>query len=134
MPKLILCVDDDSAGLRLQEIILTKSGYQVLTAESGPRGLELFREYPVDAVLLDFRMPGMDGDEVARIMRAEKPEVPLILLSGFMQPPAETIQLIDSFLPKGAPTQQMLSTLEQVLSTPASAPEPASPESDASES
>jgi len=72
MPEKILIIDDDLDTLRLVGLMLQKQGYQIVAAGSGPQGLELaFSEIP-DLVLLDVMMPGMDGYEVARRLRANE--------------------------------------------------------------
>ena len=57
----LLCIDDDVQSLEIRKIVFEASGYRVLTASSGADGLRLFRSYPVDAVVLDYHMPEMDG-------------------------------------------------------------------------
>ena len=64
---LILCVDDEVVGLRVRKILLERAGYRVLTAEDGRSGIDLFASEPVDAVVLDYAMPGMHGGEVANV-------------------------------------------------------------------
>ena len=66
----ILVVDDDRQIVRLLRAYLEKDGYRVLTAEDGTRALQLVRAERPDLVLLDLMMPGRDGWEVTRIMRA----------------------------------------------------------------
>ena len=68
-PK-ILCVDDEPNVLTLRKVLLGSAGYEVLVAEEGQSGLRVFRETNVDVVVLDYKMPGMTGDEVAREMRS----------------------------------------------------------------
>ena len=68
-PHLVLCVDDEAVGLRIRKILLERAGYQVLTATDGDSGLQMFATHPVEAVVLDYSMPGMHGGEVARRMR-----------------------------------------------------------------
>ncbi len=81
---LVLCVDDELIGLQVRKILLERAGYRVLTAPDGPEGLVLFNEEPVEAVVLDYSMPGMDGGEVASRMRQIKPKVPILLLSAYV--------------------------------------------------
>ena len=54
----------------------------MLTALDGRSGLEVFSTQPVQAVILDYTMPGMNGGEVANRMRQTKPEIPILLLSA----------------------------------------------------
>ena len=65
----ILYIDDNPDRLILLRSVLQMKGYEVLTAGQGRRGLELFLSEPVDLVILDFHMPGMNGDAVAGKMR-----------------------------------------------------------------
>lgn len=79
---LILCVDDDEGILDLTRMALECKGYRVLTATNGAAALEAFAACPIDAVILDYEMPGMNGAEVARAMVRIKPHVPKLLFCG----------------------------------------------------
>ena len=72
MPRrpLILCVDDEFNGLEGRKMLLEDAGYKVLVATTGADALQLFASHPVDLVLLDYHMPGMNGDVVAEHMKA----------------------------------------------------------------
>lgn len=87
----ILCIDDEALGLRIRKTVLERAGYRVLTALDGPTGLSLFRGESVDGVVLDYYMPAMDGGEVARTMRRERPEIPIMLLSAYINLPADVV-------------------------------------------
>jgi len=65
----VLCVDDEPNILAVRSALLGMAGYKVHVAKDGQIGLEIFRNQPVDLVVLDYDMPGMMGDEVAREMR-----------------------------------------------------------------
>ena len=79
----ILCIDDHWNGLIGRKMLLEKNGYEVLEATGGDEGLKLFLSHPVDAVVLDYRMPGMNGDVVAAKMKRIKSHVPIMLLSAY---------------------------------------------------
>lgn len=114
--KLILCIDDRSEGLMCRKIFLETFGYQVQLAQSGREGLEMLRGSAVDAVLLDYRMPEMDGEAVARRIRQDWPELPIIMLSGYVADiPTSVRQLVRAFVSKGSPPGELLQTLENVL-------------------
>jgi CheY-like chemotaxis protein len=118
---LILCVDDELIGLRVRKVLLERAGYRVLTALDGASGLRLFESEPVEAVVLDYSMPGMHGGEVAGQMRRIKPEIPILLLSAYVGLPAEVTSLVDLYMTKGegAPVLlQKLETLLEPLNTP----------------
>jgi CheY-like chemotaxis protein len=116
--RLILCVDDEAVGLRVRRILLERAGYQVLTAEDGSSGIELFATQPIDAVVLDYAMPGMHGGEVARRMRLTKPEVPILLLSAYVGLPEEVTSLVDIYMTKGEGAPALLDKLGNLLSVP----------------
>jgi CheY-like chemotaxis protein len=78
-----LCIDDDDIGLQVRKLVLESEGYEVLLAESGALGLRLLAEQHVDCVVLDYRMPEMDGSVVAFEIKRKWPALPVILFSGF---------------------------------------------------
>ena len=69
--KTILVIEDNPHNLRLAEAVLRKGGYTVLSANDGQRGLELAREQSPDAILMDIQMPGLDGLEVTKMVKAD---------------------------------------------------------------
>jgi CheY-like chemotaxis protein len=115
--RLVLCVDDEKVGLQVRKILLERSGYHVLTAQDGPSGIATFSSHPIDAVVLDFAMPGMDGGEVAARMRALKPEVPILLLSAYLGLPYEITTLVDIYMTKGEGAPALLEKLRTLLPT-----------------
>jgi CheY-like chemotaxis protein len=115
-PHLVLCVDDEVVGLRVRKILLERAGYQVLTATDGYSGLELFATHPVDAVVLDYSMPGMHGGEVAKKMRQTKPGIPILLLSAYVGLPIEVSSLVDIYMTKGEGAPVLLQKLGSLLS------------------
>ena len=69
MSKRILLVDDDAMNLRMAQVILKKTPYEILSASSGAECLRLLGEQPVDLVLLDIEMPDMNGIETLEKIR-----------------------------------------------------------------
>jgi len=84
---LILVVDDELFVLEVARRILEGYGYNVLTAENGRQGLEVFRQRSndIDLVLLDKTMPDLDGEETFRAMRSIQPGLIAILTSGYQE-------------------------------------------------
>jgi class 3 adenylate cyclase len=70
-PVTVLAVDDQPANLRLLDAVLSPRGYRVLTADDGSQALDRLTREDVDVVLLDVQMPGLDGCEVCRRLRAD---------------------------------------------------------------
>jgi CheY-like chemotaxis protein len=87
--ELILCVDDEENQLAVRKLVLESKGYAVLTAPSGQQALVLLAQHPVDLVLSDHLMPGLTGAELARQIKAQKPELPVILISAVNEIPAD---------------------------------------------
>ncbi|TFH35778.1 MAG: response regulator, partial [Anaerolineales bacterium] len=83
----ILVVDDMPSNLRLLSQTLAEKGYGVRTVTSGPRALESARTSPPDLILLDIRMPGMDGYEVCTRLKEDErtAHIPIIFISALDQ-------------------------------------------------
>lgn len=81
MAKRILIIDDEPLILESVGYNLKQEGYEVITAADGVKGLELAKNEPVDLILLDLMLPGMDGLEVCRNIRQQL-EVPIIMLTA----------------------------------------------------
>ncbi len=113
--SLVLCVDDEPLGLQVRKILLERAGYRVLTAQDGPIGLSLFDKEPVEVVVLDYSMPGMDGGEVATRMRQIKPKVPILLLSAYVGLPSDVTSLVDLYMTKGEGPELLLQKLGSLL-------------------
>jgi CheY-like chemotaxis protein len=112
---LVLCVDDELIGLQVRKILLERSGFRVLTAQDGLEGLDVFAKEPVEAVILDYSMPGMDGGEVAARMRQIRPQVPILLLSAYVGLPPDVISLVDLYMTKGEGPDILLKKLADLL-------------------
>ena len=116
----VLCVDDHAPGLNIRKIFLESFGYQVETASSGAIALELAAAREFDAVVLDYRMPGMSGLELARALRRRFPSLPLIVLSGYVSDiPQELPGLVSAFVTKGSHPEVLLRKLAELVGGPA---------------
>ena len=111
--RIILCIDDDEAILSYEKALLERSGYAVLTASSPQKGLRLATTCKCDAVLLDYEMPGMNGDEVALAIKRLRPELLVILLSG-SDVPTHALASVDAFVPKLEASRQLLPVIAEL--------------------
>jgi DNA-binding response OmpR family regulator len=78
----ILVIDDEVQLRAVVRRILERAGHEVVEASDGEAGLKLHREHGADLVLLDIFMPGRDGIEMIRDLRAEAPRTKIIVMSG----------------------------------------------------
>jgi len=85
----ILVIDDEQGIRSLLDTLLSRKGYDVVLAESGRKGLELFRRERPDVVVLDLKMPEMDGVTVLKQLRSVDLKLPVIILTGAGTPERE---------------------------------------------
>jgi len=78
----LLLVDDEERFLSTTKILLEKRGVSTATASNGPDGLKILEEQRIDVVILDVKMPGMDGIEVLWKIRKRFPLIEVIMLTG----------------------------------------------------
>src|SRR6266567_1158206 len=90
----VLVVEDDKSLRELLQMELTRSGYKVTVTASGEEGLTIYRQEVFNVVLLDMRMPGMDGVETLKLMRVEStiPEVIMFTGHGTIETAVECIK------------------------------------------
>ena len=79
----ILIVDDNEMGLLARKQVLRELGHRVTVVSSAREAIKRFTSEPFDLVVTDYKLPDMDGIEVIRRARAHKPEIPIVLISGF---------------------------------------------------
>jgi len=81
--KAILFVDDHEVLARLSCEILEMQGYRAVSAYNAADALDKFEQENFDILVTDFRMEGMNGVELARKIRAKRPDVPVIIVTGY---------------------------------------------------
>jgi len=79
----ILFIDDDKAGREVALFNLRRAGYELTPAADGQEGLSLFSPEKFDLVITDVKMPGISGIDVLRRIRAQAPEVPVLVITAF---------------------------------------------------
>ncbi|MBI5517639.1 MAG: response regulator transcription factor [Deltaproteobacteria bacterium] len=113
----LLHIDDDARFAALVADYLTPNGFQVTHCPDGGRGLAALEQHPYDAVLLDVMMPGLDGLEVCRRIRARY-SVPVLMLTARGDETDRVVGLelgADDYLPKPCSPRELLARLRAVL-------------------
>ncbi|MBA3012589.1 MAG: response regulator [Proteobacteria bacterium] len=82
MPRQILVIDDEKSICSLLRQLFERQGYQVLLAGNGNAGIQLFKENPVDLVIVDLIMPEKDGIETIRELKLLDADIKIIAISG----------------------------------------------------
>jgi two-component system, chemotaxis family, chemotaxis protein CheY len=111
----ILCVDDDSHINELNEIVLTRAGYQVETAESPADALERFKSGGFDLVVTDLFSPQSSDTEFIAKLRKLAPSVPIIVVSGNDSPPPEILRQTEAFVLKAYSLNALTDSIREVL-------------------
>jgi PAS domain S-box-containing protein len=112
----ILCIDDEVSRLSPRKLLLKSAGHRVLEARSGADGIRLFHSEKVDAVILDYWMTGMKGTSVATELKRINPAVPIMVVSGMSDLPAEAAGLVDQWLVKGSlRSEKLLDSISTLL-------------------
>ena len=113
----ILVVDDDLQILDMLKCTLDDEGYDVDCAVDGKSALSLLTEYHPDLVLLDIKMPGLNGYQVLELIR-DKAEVPVIMLTGVLEPISvrQSVSLgADDYVRKPFRTRELLARIKNKL-------------------
>ena len=112
--RIILSVDDEPAILSTRQSILESAGFRVLSAPDGEAALRLFLSQQVDLVLLDYVMPGLDGGAVAKEMKRQRQNVPVILVSA-SPVPEDIAACVDYRCDKGEGPLPLLKKVSEFL-------------------
>jgi CheY-like chemotaxis protein len=117
---MILCIDDYVSAGVIRKTMLEMQGYRVMVVESGEEGLEIVRNQHVDLVISDHYLQGKTGAQIARDMKALRPELPIVLLSGAVECP-EDATYVDAFVCKAEPPNVLFDTITRLLNSRAAA-------------
>ena len=116
----ILFVEDEEALRDIANELLAASGYTLLLASTGREGLRRFLENKdrIDLVLTDYGMPEMTGGDLLRAVRAESSSVPIVIVSGFLDPDLKgrlTEDGASAFVHKPLRAAELLRTIRHIL-------------------
>jgi CheY-like chemotaxis protein len=117
LAKTILFVDDESSILAGHRVVFESLGYSVLTANTGAKALGLLRSHSVDAVVLDYAMNPMNGEETARRVRRKHGNIPIVLFSACLPVPKSVLEVVDICVEKGKGPKVLSEALLRLLQT-----------------
>ena len=98
----------------IRRALLEACGFTALTASSGREGLAIFKSHRVDAVLVDYSMPEMDGGKVCAAIKQTNRRTPVIMLTAYSSAFAAVSKVVDAFIEKGQDPTVLLRRLESV--------------------
>jgi two-component system cell cycle sensor histidine kinase/response regulator CckA len=116
MQKVALVVDDNGPVRTYIKAALQREGFRTLEAEDGEFGLEIVRRIGSDIhlVISDIEMPKLDGIQLAHLVRAEFPEIPIILISGYADAVLQDLPKVE-FIPKPFLSSTLLSVVRKMV-------------------
>ncbi len=120
MKESILIIDDDSAIRDGCSQVLLKSGYEVMESATGKKGLEKVEEYDFDLILVDLKLPDINGLDLIREIRQKDISVPLVVITGYgtIQNAVEAMRLgANDFLPKPFEPAELRLVVKRNLAT-----------------
>ena len=116
----VVCIEDEPGVIELIRLILERRGLTVVGAESGEAGLEAIRQSRPALVLLDLMLPGMDGWEIYRRMKADEAmkSIPVIIVTakaeGIDEVLAKQVAKVDDYIKKPFSLQELVQSVERV--------------------
>ena len=110
----VLCVDDRPQVLELRKATLESRGYCVKIASSGYTAVKMLEEMSVAAVLLEYKLDGMDAEAVACHIKQRFPNLPIILLSAYSELPERILWLVDEYVMRSELPEGLVRIIERV--------------------
>ncbi|MCK4575501.1 response regulator [candidate division WOR-3 bacterium] len=121
MMKRILVVDDDEAIRKLFLLSLEGKGFQINTAGTGKKAIEIAKQVKYDLIFLDLKMPGMNGIETLRELRKINMNVPIYIITAFHEEFFNELKSVEEdgidfeLLKKPFDTEQLISVANEIL-------------------
>ena len=113
--RVLLCIDDDESQVLMQRALLHAKGFDVVVATGGRDGLAAFNNHHVDLVVVDYRMPDLDGGTVARKLREKSPNVPIVMFTGVDEISPEALTAVNSLVRKGESPTALSDEVQRLL-------------------
>jgi CheY-like chemotaxis protein len=114
--RVLLCIDDDEAQVMMQRELLHSKGYDVVVATGGHDGVAAFGKFHIDLVVVDYRMPDINGAAVARQLRKKKANVPIVMFTAADEIPPDDLRTVDVLVKKGESPTALSDKIQAMLS------------------
>lgn len=114
----VLIVDDEPNVVRLCQRLLERAGFRAIAASSPSQGLAILSREPVDLLLVDYRMPGLDGFQLITLARRHQPELAAVIMTGYgtVETAITALQLgADSLILKPFVGAELIQTVQRAL-------------------
>jgi CheY-like chemotaxis protein len=113
----IFYVDDNPKSRRLLSSVMKSCGFNVLSFGDPIEAVSRIRKTDFDLALLDYQMPYLTGSELAQKIKSAKPDMPIVLISGFSALPPFELNFVDAHLGQGATLDELLDTIRSLIQT-----------------
>ena len=113
--RVLLCIDDDENQVLLQRALLHAKGYDVVVATGGRDGLAAFGNHHVDLVVVDYRMPDLDGGTVARKLKEKNPRIPIVMFTGVDEIEQQELTAVTALVRKGVSPTALSDEVQRLL-------------------
>jgi two-component system OmpR family response regulator/two-component system alkaline phosphatase synthesis response regulator PhoP/OmpR family response regulator RpaB len=110
---IILCIDDRQTVLELRKTNLESHGYCVQVASSSYAAMKILEGIPMSAVLLEYKVEGIDAEAVAWHIKQRFPNLPIILLSAYSEVPERILWLVDEYVMKSEMPERLLRIMKK---------------------
>jgi CheY-like chemotaxis protein len=111
----IFYVDDNPKSRRLLTSVIRSCGFDVVSTGDPIEALSRIRKSVFDLALLDYQMPGLTGSQLAQQIKTTKPDVPVVLISGFSDLPPFELIFVDAHVGRGATLDELLDTMRSLI-------------------
>ena len=113
--RVLLCIDDDETQVLMQRALLHSKGFDVVVATGGRDGLAAFNNHHVDLVVVDYRMPDLDGGTVARKLKEKNPSIPIVMFTGVDEISPDALTAVNSLVKKGESPTALSDEVQRLL-------------------
>jgi CheY-like chemotaxis protein len=113
-PIIVLCIDDRPQVLELRKAFLASHNFEVEIALSGHIAIKMLEGRSVDAVLVEYKQEGMDAEAIAYQIKQRFPNLPIILLSAYVDMPERVLWFVDEYVMKSELPEGLMRAIERV--------------------